>query len=36
MPVRVFDMNKAGALTNIMVGESEGTLIQPNALEKPE
>jgi uridylate kinase len=36
MPVRVFDMNKAGALTNIMVGESEGTLIQPNALEKSE
>lgn len=34
MPVRVFNMNKAGALTNIMVGESEGTLIQPDALEK--
>lgn len=28
MPVRVFNMNKPGALTNIMVGESEGTLIQ--------
>lgn len=28
MPVRVFDMNKAGALTRIMVGENEGTLIE--------
>ncbi|MDX5297697.1 MAG: UMP kinase [Gammaproteobacteria bacterium] len=28
MPVRVFNMNKQGALTRIMVGESEGTLIE--------
>jgi uridylate kinase len=28
MPVRVFNMNKSGALTSIMVGEPEGTLIQ--------
>jgi len=28
MPVRVFNMNKSGALTNIMVGEPEGTLIE--------
>ncbi|WP_097460175.1 UMP kinase [Mangrovitalea sediminis] len=28
MPVRVFNMNKAGALTRIMVGENEGTLIE--------
>ncbi len=28
MPVRVFDMNKPGALKNIMVGEAEGTLIE--------
>ncbi|ARU56046.1 uridylate kinase [Oleiphilus messinensis] len=28
MPVRVFDMNKAGALTNIVVGSDEGTLIE--------
>jgi len=28
MPVRVFDMNKQGALKNIMVGEPEGTLIE--------
>lgn len=27
MPVRVFNMNKPGALKNIMVGESEGTLV---------
>ena len=27
MPVRVFDMNKQGALFNIMVGKEEGTLI---------
>ncbi|PID44330.1 MAG: UMP kinase [Gammaproteobacteria bacterium] len=27
MPVRVFDMNKSGALTRIVVGEEEGTLI---------
>jgi len=27
MPVRVFDMNKAGALTNIMLGIPEGTLV---------
>ncbi|MCH8496965.1 MAG: UMP kinase [Marinobacter sp.] len=28
MPVRVFNMNKPGALTRIVVGEPEGTLIQ--------
>lgn len=28
MPVRVFDMNKAGALKDIIVGEPEGTLIE--------
>lgn len=28
MPVRVFNMNKPGALTRIMVGENEGTLIR--------
>ncbi|MGP4846083.1 UMP kinase [Marinobacter sp. 1Y8] len=28
MPVRVFNMNKPGALTRIVVGESEGTLIE--------
>ncbi|HWK55407.1 MAG TPA: UMP kinase, partial [Hyphomicrobiales bacterium] len=28
MPVRVFDMNKAGALFNLMVGKEEGTLIE--------
>lgn len=27
MPLRVFNMNKAGALLNLMVGEPEGTLI---------
>jgi uridylate kinase len=27
MPVRVFDMNKEGALFNLMVGKEEGTLI---------
>lgn len=27
MPVRVFNMNKPGALKNIMVGEPEGTLV---------
>ncbi|MCP5160093.1 MAG: UMP kinase [Hahellaceae bacterium] len=31
MPVRVFNMNKVGALTNIVVGESEGTLIEKNS-----
>jgi len=29
MPVRVFNMNKPGVLANIVVGESEGTLIIP-------
>jgi len=29
MPVRVFNMNKLGVLAKIMVGESEGTLIEP-------
>lgn len=28
MPVRVFNMNKPGALTRIVVGEQEGTLIE--------
>jgi len=28
MPLRVFNMNKSGALINIMVGEDEGTLIE--------
>ncbi|WP_111496573.1 MULTISPECIES: UMP kinase [Marinobacter] len=28
MPVRVFNMNKPGALTRIVVGEAEGTLIE--------
>jgi len=28
MPLRVFDMNKPGALTRIVVGEKEGTLIE--------
>ncbi|MFT7372750.1 MAG: uridylate kinase, partial [Oleiphilaceae bacterium] len=31
MPVRVFNMNKAGVLAKIMVGEQEGTLIEPLA-----
>jgi len=29
MPVRVFNMNQPGVLANIMVGEAEGTLIEP-------
>jgi len=33
MPVRVFNMNQAGVLAKIMVGESEGTLIEPLAEE---
>ncbi len=28
MPLRVFDMNKTGALVNIMVGGNEGTLVE--------
>jgi uridylate kinase len=28
MPVRVFDMNKSGALLRVVVGENEGTLIE--------
>ncbi|MFP5383815.1 MAG: UMP kinase [Gammaproteobacteria bacterium] len=28
MPLRVFDMNKPGALVNIMVGGNEGTLVE--------
>ncbi len=28
MPLRVFDMNKAGALTGIVVGGNEGTLVE--------
>lgn len=31
MPVRVFNMNKTGALRNIVVGENEGTLIEMGA-----
>ena len=31
MPVRVFNMNQAGVLAKIMVGEQEGTLIEPLA-----
>ncbi|MAM89148.1 UMP kinase [Allohahella sp. A8] len=31
MPVRVFNMNKAGALTKIVLGEDEGTLIERGA-----
>ena len=31
MPVRVFNMNKVGALTNIVVGMDEGTLIRKNS-----
>jgi len=27
MPLRVFNMNKVGALLNVMVGTPEGTLI---------
>ncbi|PTB91182.1 UMP kinase, partial [Marinobacter sp. Z-F4-2] len=27
-PLRVFDMNRAGALTRIVTGEKEGTLIE--------
>jgi len=30
MPLRVFNMNKPGVLANIMVGESEGTLVHAN------
>jgi len=33
MPVRVFNMNQAGVLAKIMVGEQEGTLIEPLAEE---
>ncbi|MFD2229771.1 UMP kinase [Alkalimarinus sediminis] len=29
MPVRVFNMNKASAMANILVGENEGTVIEP-------
>jgi uridylate kinase len=28
MPLRVFQMNKAGALLNIVMGGNEGTLIE--------
>lgn len=27
MPLRVFNMNKPGALLNLVVGEAEGTLV---------
>lgn len=30
MPLRVFNMNKPGALKNIMVGDDEGTLVHSN------
>ncbi len=30
MPVRVFNMNKPGALANLIVGGDEGTLIENN------
>ena len=30
MPVRVFAMEKPGALLNVVVGENEGTLIANN------
>jgi len=33
MPVRVFNMNQPGVLAKIMVGESEGTLIEPLSAE---
>lgn len=33
MPVRVFNMNQTGVLAKIMVGDSEGTLIEPMASE---
>ena len=33
MPVRVFNMNQVGVLAKIMVGESEGTIIEPLAEE---
>jgi len=33
MPVRVFNMNQPGVLAKIMVGEAEGTLIEPLAEE---
>ena len=33
MPVRVFNMNQVGVLAKIMVGEPEGTLIEPLAEE---
>ncbi|MFT5717466.1 MAG: uridylate kinase [Oleiphilaceae bacterium] len=33
MPVRVFNMNQPGVLAKIMVGEQEGTLIEPLAEE---
>jgi uridylate kinase len=28
MPIRVFNMNKPGALINVIVGSNEGTLIK--------
>ncbi len=36
LPVRVFRMNKSGALLNIVVGEDEGTLIQEGACSQEE
>lgn len=34
MPVRVFEMEKAGALLNIVVGGNEGTLIEEGSVEE--
>lgn len=31
MPLRVFNMNKPGALLNVVVGGAEGTLIEEDA-----
>ena len=33
MPVRVFQMDKAGALLRIVVGENEGTLIKGSLID---
>jgi uridylate kinase len=30
MPLRVFNMNKPGALLNVILGGAEGTLIEEN------
>jgi len=36
MPVRVFNMNKSGALVNLVVGGHEGTLVNVNLPEAGE